>query len=45
MNEEVLTMEDDYTIKSLFYGELTKGTRSVRRPKLGYKDWCKKALK
>ena len=38
-------MEDDRPVKSLLYGELTEGTRPVGRPKLGYKDTCKSALK
>ena len=38
-------MEDNRPVKSLFYGELTEGTRPVGRPKFRYKDTCKSALK
>ena len=31
-------MNDDRPVKSLLYGELDKGTRSVGRPILRYKD-------
>ena len=41
----VARMEDDRPVKSLLYGELTKGARPVGRQKLRYKDTCKSALK
>lgn len=41
----VARMNDDRPVKSLMYGELDKGSRSVGRPKLRYKDTCKSVLK
>lgn len=41
----VTRMDDDRPVKSLLYGELDKGSRSVGRPKLRYKDICKSVLK
>ena len=41
----VTRMDDDCPVKTLLYGELDKGSRSVGRPKLRYKDICKSVLK
>ena len=41
----VARMNGDRTVKSLMYGELFKGSRSVGRPKLRYKNTCKSVLK
>ena len=38
-------MEDDRPVKSLLYGELAEGTRTVGRTQLRYKDTCKSVLK
>ena len=38
-------MNDNRPVKALMYGQLDKGTRSVGRPKLRYKDTCKSVLK
>ncbi|XP_065062396.1 uncharacterized protein LOC135689175 [Rhopilema esculentum] len=41
----VSRMNDNCPVKALMYGQLDKGTRSVGRPKLQYKDTCKSVLK
>ena len=41
----VVRMEDGKIPKDLLYGELVEGTRPRGRPKLRYKDVCKRALK
>ena len=38
----VVRMEDDRIPKDLLYGELNQETRSTGRPKLRYKDVCKR---
>ena len=41
----VVRMEDGRIPKDLLYGELTQGTRPTGRPKLRFKDVCKRDLK
>ncbi|XP_050709394.1 uncharacterized protein LOC126994183 [Eriocheir sinensis] len=41
----VVRMDDGRIPKDLLYGELTEGTRPTGRPKLRYKDVCKRDLK
>ena len=41
----VRRMDDGRILKDLLYGELAKGKRLVARPKLLYKDVCKRDMK
>lgn len=41
----VSRMENNRTVKTLLYGELAEGSRSIGRPKLRFKDNCKSILK
>ena len=41
----VYRMDDGRLPKDILYGELATGTRSVGRPKLRYKDVCKRDMK